>query len=587
MFEQAIADCRAVPALQLTKPLDLPFLFRATHREDLSNLFLLIRPLAIGLLLDLSLSSIDVANGAYISWVHEGAAESQTPDSLTELEERGIGMMAQVCRTYPDKNFDKNLWHNGKHLPETLSEHAIGHHEGVGEAKHKDPKRAQRAANNKDTLPQLAAKLNVFEAFRQWKAQVRETDTLLIWAAGAGRLDIMRYVLERGVRPDPLKLPRCGTLSPLAEACKHNRQRAVDLLLEWKAQPAGTRTKAHAPPLIVAAQYNSYDAVAALLAAAPDDAARSCMLEREWRRLTAAEWARKQGYERIVRLLVAHGAAAPTNEREPLETSSDDNSSDDDGDDDAVLPESGRKSVNRLRKHLASFKPPPALLHGAPRLELRFGDLHGRRGEFPPVLHGLEKAVLRTYPALREAASGRCIVREVTLMPGIALRSGRSSVQLRAARTADGSLFDTSKRAPHFVEVRVQADAYGASEGYFAEVLQPFELQLPDEDGGRGQLVEAALVRTLVGLPGLSHGPDELGFRRFIYETDPTDPAHGPRCEVVDLKQIRWRACLTPMMGANGTCRTHHGAPIPRAVRSDGADVWILSHDLYKRVASG
>ena len=89
------------------------------------------------------------------------------------------------------------------------------------------------------------------------------------------------------------------------------------------------------------------------------------------------------------------------------------------------------------------------------------------------------------------------------------------------------------------------------------------------------------------GRSGLSHGPDEFGFRRFIYETDPNDPAHGPRFEVVDLKQIRWRACLTPMMGANGACRTHHGAPLPLAVQREGADVWILSHDLYKRVASG
>ena len=78
----------------------------------------------------------------------------------------------------------------------------------------------------------------------------------------------------------------------------------------------------------------------------------------------------------------------------------------------------------------------------------------------------------------------------------------------------------------------------------------------------------------------------EVGFRQFIYETDPRNE-HGPKCDVIEIKHIKHRVPLCPMIGSDGACRRHHGPPLPRHLRREGADLYLLNSDMYLHVAQG
>ena len=42
-----------------------------------------------------------------------------------------------------------------------------------------------------------------------------------------------------------------------------------------------------------------------------------------------------------------------------------------------------------------------------------------------------------------------------------------------------------------------------------------------------------------------------------------------------------------PMIGSDGAYRRHHGPPLPRHLRREGADLYLLNSDMYLRVAKG
>ena len=68
----------------------------------------------------------------------------------------------------------------------------------MGEAKHKEAKEAERSSNNKDTLKQNAKLLDIYEQLRQWEAQERRTNAIFAWAAGAGRADVVTFLVGKG-----------------------------------------------------------------------------------------------------------------------------------------------------------------------------------------------------------------------------------------------------------------------------------------------------------------------------------------------------------------------------------------------------
>ena len=101
-------------------------------------------------------------------------------------------------------------------------------------------------------------------------------------------------------------------------------------------------------------------------------------------------------------------------------------------------------TVNRLRTRSSTFAPPRHRLFGAAHDRLHLSHIPS---DFPPALHRLERALLRKFPALRDPSSGRCLVDEVTLFAGVRLRSAKT-VELKAAHTADGTLFGDSTLGP-------------------------------------------------------------------------------------------------------------------------------------------
>jgi ankyrin repeat protein len=128
----------------------------------------------------------------------------------------------------------------------------------------------------------------------------------LVGAACAGRMDIVRKNLERGMDPDATVLVRRASIngiSPLVCAAENGRADVVDALLDAGADVnKGTGYKRNDTPLLMASE-NGHTEVVRLLLNAGADVSRS-----DVDAITALGKAAREGHYQIVKLLLEGGA---------------------------------------------------------------------------------------------------------------------------------------------------------------------------------------------------------------------------------------------------------------------------------------